>query len=58
VPNPDGSFPYRTLYLECKDEDGRITKTQAAFMAEWPGEWHIVRSPMEALTACFGKAMK
>ena len=57
VPNPDGSLPYRTVFLECKDDDGRLTKPQIEFIARWPGELHIVRSPIEALKACLGKAM-
>lgn len=57
IPNPDRSLPYRTALLECKDEDGRFTKPQLKFFEEWPGEWHVVRSPIEALKACFGDAM-
>jgi hypothetical protein len=56
VRNPDGSW--RTLLLECKDEDGRFSKQQSKFMAEWPGEIHVVRSPIEALKACLGRAMQ
>lgn len=55
VKRPDGSWD--TLLLEVKDDDGRITKAQAKFLSEWPGEVHIVRSPIEALKACLGKAM-
>jgi hypothetical protein len=44
----------RYLLLECKDEDGRITKTQAEFLETWPGEIHIVRSPKEAIRAVLG----
>jgi hypothetical protein len=58
VPNPGGSLPYRTVLLECKDEDGSFTKPQAEFLSEWPGEYHVVRSPSEALRACFGDSMK
>ena len=50
-------FKGRTLLLECKDDDGRISKVQAEFMRDWPGEVHIVRSPREALTAVLGKEM-
>lgn len=57
VPNPDGSLPYRSVLLECKDEDGKYTKPQLRFIEEWPGEWHQVRSPSEALKACFGESM-
>ena len=56
VRRSDGSWG--TLLLEVKDEDGRITKTQAEFMATWPGEFHIVRSEAEAMKACFGDLMK
>ena len=55
VRDPVGSW--RTLYIECKDDDGRLTKPQIEFLARWPGETHIVRSPTEALRACFGEAM-
>lgn len=52
----DGSW--RTLYIEVKDDDGRLTKPQVEFIERWPGEIHIVRSPSEALKACFGEAMR
>lgn len=48
-------FKGRTLLVECKDEDGRITKQQAQFLEMWPGEVHIVRSPKEAIEACMFK---
>ena len=44
----------RYVLLECKDDDGRISKVQAEFLASWPGELYIVRSPMEALRAVIG----
>ena len=56
VRGPDGSW--RHVYLECKDDDGRLTKPQVEFIQRWPGEIHIVRSPTEALRACFGDSMK
>jgi hypothetical protein len=49
---------WRHVYLECKDDDGRLTKAQVEFINRWPGEIHIVRSPSEALKACFGDSMK
>ena len=58
VRDPGQSYGYRTVLLEVKDEDGRFTKTQAEFMATWPGEFHVVRSETEALKACFGAAME
>ncbi len=42
----------RTLLLECKEPDGRLTKAQVEFIASWPGEVHVVRSPSEAINAC------
>ena len=48
----------RTLLLECKDSDGRLTRTQSEFMASWIGEYHVVRSPSEAVTAVLGDSMK
>jgi len=56
VRDPRGSW--RHVLLEVKDVDGRFTKQQAEFMAEWPGEIHVVRSPEEALKACLGRLMK
>ena len=53
-----GQTSSRTLLLEVKDDDGRLTKAQSEFMANWIGEYHIVRSPSEALRACLGKAMR
>jgi hypothetical protein len=43
--------------LEVKNPDGldRITKEQAEFMAVWPGDVHIVRTPEEALRAVLGE---
>ena len=58
VRDPGQSSGYRTVLLEVKDEDGRFTKTQAEFMATWPGEFYVVRSETEALKACFGESMK
>jgi len=47
----------KNLILEVKNPDGKdeITREQAEFMATWPGEYHIVRSVKEALTAVLGK---
>lgn len=45
----------RTLLLECKALEGRITEYQRAFIARWPGEFHIVRDPIEAVAAVLGK---
>ena len=56
IRNPDGSW--RHLYIECKDDDGRLTKAQVEFIARWPMDVLIVRSPTEALKACFGPSME
>lgn len=56
VRGPDGSW--RHLYIECKDDDGRLTKAQVEFIARWPMDVSIVRSPTEALKACFGQSME
>lgn len=48
----------RTFLLEVKGVDGRLTKDQTEFLARWPGEWHIVRSVDQAMTAALGKAMR
>lgn len=55
VRGPEGSW--RSLLLEAKDDDGRLTKAQIEFLARWPGEAHVVHGPIEALKACFGEAM-
>lgn len=51
----------RTFLLEVKNEDGKdeLTKDQLDFLARWPGEWHIVKTETQALTAALGeKAMR
>lgn len=51
----------RTFLVEVKNEEGKntLTKEQVDFFARWPGEWHIVRSPEQAVAAAVGKeAMK
>ena len=54
-----GSKETRTLLIEVKDADGRLTATQRDFMASWIGEHHVVRSPSEAVAAVLGvDAMK
>ena len=45
------TFRQRTLLMEVKTEDGKLTKVQEDFLAIWPGEVHIVRSIDEAITA-------
>ena len=45
----------RTLLVECKDADGKgLNKKQTEFIAAWPGEIHVVRSPTEAVNAVLG----
>ena len=39
----------RTFLIECKEPDGRLTKAQVEFIASWPGEVYVVRSPSEAV---------
>lgn len=46
----------RYLLVEVKDADGRLTKTQQAFLDSWPGEVAIVRGPLEAVAAVIGDA--
>jgi hypothetical protein len=41
----------RTLLIECKVRGEKINKTQAEFIAKWPGEVHIVYTPEEAIKA-------
>lgn len=52
-----GSQYARMVLIEVKDDDGRLTKAQVEFLARWPGEAHVVRSPTEALKACLGESM-
>lgn len=58
VRDPSVPWGYRTLLIECKDDDGRLTKQQIEFLAEWPGEVHVVRRPQDALRACLGRLME
>ncbi len=44
--------------LECKDADGALNKNQVEFIAEHTGPVHVVRSPLEALKAILGEAMR
>lgn len=46
---------WQTMLLECKNGEGRLTKDQEAFMAFWLGEWHIVRTPDEAVLKVLGE---
>ena len=45
----------RTMLIEVKVPGGSFTKQQIEFMAEWPGEIHVVRSPEEAVAKVIGK---
>jgi hypothetical protein len=38
----------RTIAVECKSEDGSLTKDQQEFMDEWPGEYYVVSTLDEA----------
>lgn len=46
--NPNTGRKFNVL-LEVKTEEGRLTKQQVEFIAEWPGPVHIVRDPEEAV---------
>lgn len=47
------------ILVECKDEDGRLTKAQVEFIATWPGRIEIVRGPEDAVRKVLGpKAME
>lgn len=48
------AYRSRTLLLECKNGKGVTTKAQAEFMKVWTGEYHIVRTPEEAIRAVIG----
>lgn len=50
------SFRGRTLVLEVKDGSKvpsarRLTPKEEAWSSTWPGEWHLVESPEDALRA-------
>ena len=48
-----------TMLVEVKEEGGRLTKAQEAFLETWPGRVHVVRGPLEAVAAVVGaKAMR
>jgi hypothetical protein len=52
-------FRGETSLMEVKTEDGKLTKQQVEFIAEWPGTVHIVQSPQAAVAAVIGpEAMK
>jgi len=44
-------FRSRNYLLEIKQENGRLTPRQEKLLAEWPGQYAIVRTPEEALRA-------
>ena len=44
-----------TMLVEVKEEGGRLTKAQEAFLETWPGRVHVVRGPLEAVAAVIGK---
>ena len=51
-----GDTKHTTLLLECKDADrDRTTKAQDKFMETWPGEFHTVMTPEQAVAAVIGK---
>jgi hypothetical protein len=43
-----------TSVMEIKGTDGRLTKDQVEFIAEWPGVIHVVRNVDEAIRALLG----
>jgi hypothetical protein len=43
-----------TSLVEVKGTDGRLTKAQVEFIAEWPGPVLIVRTPDDAIRAVMG----
>jgi len=48
------SGSYRTFLVEVKTADGAFTRAQKDFMETWPGEFHVVRTPEEAVKAAVG----
>ena len=44
-------FMGKNYLLEVKGQHGRLTKLQEEFIATWPGQVAVVRSPIEALNA-------
>jgi hypothetical protein len=43
-----------TLLVEVKEEGGRLTKVQEAFLETWPGKILIVRGPEDAVRQVLG----
>jgi hypothetical protein len=37
--------------------DAQVTQRQREFIARWPGRWHFVRSPDEAVRAVLGEQL-
>jgi hypothetical protein len=44
-----------TAFVECKTEDGRLTKTQVDFIARWAGKIYIVRGAEDAVRQVLGE---
>jgi len=44
-----------TIFVECKTEDGRLTKAQVEFISVWPGRIVIARSPDDAVRQVLGE---
>lgn len=42
----------RTILMECKTPGEKAKKKDTDFVANWPGEVHIVYTPEEAIAAC------
>ena len=50
------AYRQRTILMECKTRTGTLTKLQEKFIETWNGgEFYIVRSPEEAITALLGE---
>lgn len=50
------SYRRRTLLVECKAKGGKVrTEAQQKFVNEWQGEFHLVESPEQAITAVCGE---
>ncbi len=44
-----------SMLVEVKEEGGRLTQAQQAFIATWPGRIEIVRGPEDAVRKVLGE---
>lgn len=53
--NPRMGERGETSFVECKTEDGRLTKAQLDFISRWAGKIFVVRSAEDAVRQVLGE---